>query len=97
MLNKILTNFAIFLVKGYQTFISPVIGGRYRCRFIPRCSDYSIEVLKNFGIVKGSYLTIKRILKCNPLSKGGLDLPPTKEGIKNGKKCDSKQTKTKFF
>ena len=78
MLNKILTNFAIILIKGYQLFISPIIGGRYHCRFIPRCSDYSIEVLKNFGIVKGSYLTIKRILRCNPLSKGGLDLPPQK-------------------
>lgn len=78
MINKILTNFAIFLIKIYQTFISPIIGGRYHCKFTPRCSDYSIEVLKNFGILKGSYLTIKRILKCNPFSKGGLDLPPTK-------------------
>lgn len=78
MINKILTNFAIFLVRIYQTFISPIIGGRYHCKFHPRCSDYSIEVLKNFGILKGSYLTIKRILKCNPFSKGGVDLPPTK-------------------
>ena len=75
-------------------FISPIIGGRYRCRFFPRCSDYSIEVLKNFGIVKGTYLTIKRILRCNPLCKGGLDLPPVptkKKGNYNGKKYYTKQ------
>ncbi|MBD5398918.1 membrane protein insertion efficiency factor YidD [bacterium] len=78
MINKILTYFAIFLIRIYQTFISPIIGGRYHCKFHPRCSDYSIEVLKNFGILKGSCLTIKRILKCNPFSKGGLDLPPQK-------------------
>lgn len=72
-----LTNILIKLIRFYQIFISPAIGGRYRCRFFPRCSDYSIEVLKNFGIVKGTYLTIKRILRCNPLFKGGLDLPPT--------------------
>ena len=70
-----ITKFLILLIRGYQIFISPAIGGR----FFPRCSDYSIEVLKNFGILKGSYLTIKRILKCNPLFKGGLDLPPERK------------------
>ena len=68
----------IFIIKIYQKFISPIIGGSYRCRFYPRCSDYSIEVLKTFGILRGTYLTIKRIIRCNPFFKGGLDLPPKK-------------------
>lgn len=86
ILNNILTKIAINIIKQYQKYISPMIGGRYRCRYFPRCSDYSIEVLKNFGILKGSYLSIKRILKCNPLFKGGLDLPPKKPRSQNGKK-----------
>ncbi len=91
MLNEILTKLAIKIIKFYQRYISPFIGGRYRCRYFPRCSDYSIEVLKTFGILKGSYLTIKRILKCNPLFKGGLDLPPIKDKrSQNGKKYNTK-------
>ncbi|MBR1544434.1 MAG: membrane protein insertion efficiency factor YidD [Alphaproteobacteria bacterium] len=74
-----ITKFFILIIRGYQIFISPLFGGRYRCRFFPRCSDYSIEVLKNFGIVKGSYLTIKRILRCNPFFNGGYDPPPKKD------------------
>lgn len=68
----------IFFIRLYQIFISPIIGGFYKCRFYPRCSDYSVEVYKNFGIFKGTILTIKRIIKCNPFCKGGVDLPPKK-------------------
>ena len=50
-----------------------------RCKFIPTCSNYAIYVINEFGAFKGSFLTIKRLLKCNPLSKGGIDLPPKKE------------------
>ncbi|MDR1476562.1 MAG: membrane protein insertion efficiency factor YidD [Rickettsiales bacterium] len=68
----------IFAIRLYQIFISPAIGGRARCRFFPRCSDYSIEVFRNFGIIKGMWLTAKRLARCNPLCEGGLDLPPAK-------------------
>ena len=44
-----------------------------RCKYIPTCSNYSIEALIEYGALKGLYLTIKRILRCNPLSKGGYD------------------------
>ena len=44
-----------------------------RCKFIPTCSNYGIEAIKTYGSVKGSILTIKRIIRCNPLSKGGYD------------------------
>ena len=44
-----------------------------RCKFIPTCSNYSIEAIKTYGSIKGTILTIKRIIRCNPLSKGGYD------------------------
>ena len=43
------------------------------CKFTPTCSNYGIEAIKTYGSIKGSILTIKRILRCNPLSKGGYD------------------------
>ena len=44
-----------------------------KCRFIPTCSNYGIEAIKEYGSIKGTYLTIKRIIRCNPLCKGGYD------------------------
>lgn len=48
------------------------------CKFIPTCSNYAIEAINTYGSIKGTILTIKRIMRCNPLSKGGYD-PVTKE------------------
>lgn len=48
------------------------------CKFIPTCSNYAIIVIDEFGAFKGSILTIKRLLKCNPWNKGGIDLPQIK-------------------
>lgn len=44
-----------------------------RCRYIPTCSNYGIEAINKYGSIKGSILTIKRIIRCNPLSDGGYD------------------------
>ena len=56
-----------------------------KCRFIPTCSNYGIEAIMRYGSIKGSYLTIKRILRCNPFNrKSGYDPVPIKE-IKNEK------------
>ena len=60
----------LFLIKIYQkisTLTPP------RCRFYPTCSQYSIEALKKYGAIKGSYLSIRRILKCHPFHPGGYD------------------------
>ncbi len=62
----------IKFIKFYKFLISPLIGET--CRYFPSCSDYSIEALKTFGLIKGIYLSLKRILSCNPWSKGGVDL-----------------------
>ncbi|MBF0507291.1 MAG: membrane protein insertion efficiency factor YidD [Nitrospirae bacterium] len=61
----------IALVKLYRYMISSVLPSS--CRFMPSCSEYSIEALNKYGALKGSYLTIKRILKCHPLHPGGYD------------------------
>lgn len=49
------------------------------CKYIPTCSNYSKEAINKYGALKGSILTIKRLLKCNPLSKGGIDLVPERK------------------
>ena len=65
-------NTEIFLIKLYQKFISPMLG-EHRCIFCPTCSEYTKQAVDKYGIIKGNVLGIKRILKCNPFSKGGVD------------------------
>lgn len=69
----IMKNILIKLIKLYQRI---PFKSHQNCRFIPTCSNYSISVINDYGALKGSILTIKRILKCNPFHKGGIDLPP---------------------
>jgi len=64
----------IFLILIYQKFISPLLGSN--CRFLPTCSSYTIEAIKKHGSIKGTYLGIKRISKCQPFHKGGYDPVP---------------------
>jgi len=66
-----MSSLAIFLIKIYQKVISPL--KPRTCRFYPTCSEYSIQALKKYGFIKGSYKSIKRILKCNPFNPGGYD------------------------
>ncbi len=61
----------IFLIKLYKKFISPLFGRR--CRFYPSCSSYALEAITKYGSIKGGYMSIKRILKCNPFHPGGYD------------------------
>ncbi len=61
----------IFLIRFYQIFISPLFPPS--CRFTPTCSQYCIEALQKKGIIKGSFLGLYRILRCNPFCKGGYD------------------------
>ncbi len=69
------------LVRGYQLVISPLLGPR--CRFHPTCSHYAIEAIQRFGVVKGTWLAGKRILKCHPLHPGGEDPVPDKHNEKS--------------
>lgn len=63
----------IKLIKLYQ--ITP-LHSHNKCRFIPTCSNYAIEALEKYGTIKGLYLSIRRILRCNPFHKSGIDLVP---------------------
>ena len=66
----------IGLVRFYRKFISPYKGNTL-CRFTPTCSMYAIEALEKYGAIKGTYLSVKRILRCHPFSKhSGYDPVP---------------------
>jgi len=67
MMKKIL----IKLIEFYQKHISPL--KKPCCRFYPTCSEYFLEAVKKYGALKGTYLGVKRILKCHPFHKGGFD------------------------
>ena len=85
-MNKILIKTVILIINIYKYFFSPLLGNK--CRFLPSCSDYCIECLKEHGFFKGLYLSSKRIIKCHPIKflggNSGLDLVPKKGNIKNG-------------
>ena len=77
-----LTQILIKLIKGYKYFASPLLG--HSCRYLPTCSEYSIEALQTFGFFKGSYISIKRILSCHPIKflGGGEGFDPVKKKIR---------------
>jgi len=64
----------ILLIRFYQMFISPVLPPS--CRYTPTCSTYTLEALKKYGLLKGGYLGIKRILSCHPWGGSGYDPVP---------------------
>ena len=74
MLKKILISPFVFLIKIYQNIISPLFPPT--CRYTPTCSEYSIQSLKKYGLIKGVYLSIKRIVNCHPWGGSGYDPIP---------------------
>ena len=70
MLKRVL----IGLVRGYRLLLSPWLGSA--CRFEPTCSVYAQEAIECFGAFKGSTLALRRLLRCHPFSRGGLDPVP---------------------
>lgn len=66
------------LLKIINIYQSLPLTSHYKCKYYPTCSNYAKEAIENYGILKGVYLSIKRILKCNPFSKGGIDFVPKK-------------------
>jgi len=89
-INKLLTFMFISIIKFYQVFLSPIFPNS--CRFYPTCSNYAIEAVKKFGFFEGLVLSIWRILRCAPWSKGGYD--PPKPLFKRKLPC--KKTKKEF-
>ena len=69
----------IYLIKFYKFLISPILGNN--CRYLPTCSEYFIDCLNEYGVLKGSYKGLKRILSCHPIKflGGGHGLDPVKK------------------
>jgi putative membrane protein insertion efficiency factor len=62
---------AIAPIRLYQTLISPAAG--QRCKYYPSCSEYAVQAISRFGILRGLVLAVWRLLRCNPFSSGGFD------------------------
>ena len=64
----------IHIINFYKKSISPFFYSKgIRCKYYPTCSEYSKQAIEKYGVIKGSFLSIKRFIKCNPFSKGGYD------------------------
>ena len=66
--------FFICIIKVYKKYLSPLKSTK--CPYYPSCSDYGLEAIQNHGAIKGGFLALWRILRCNPFSKGGYDPVP---------------------
>lgn len=64
----------IFIIKFYRKYISPMKSTK--CPYIPSCSEYGMEAIEKYGVLKGGALALWRIIRCNPFSKGGYDPVP---------------------
>lgn len=72
-----LSHCALYLIRAYRYFLSPWIG--YHCRFHPSCSCYATEAIQIHGLGKGTYLSLRRVLRCHPWHPGGIDFVPLKK------------------
>ena len=79
---KILTIILIKFIKGYRFLISPLLG--HSCRYLPTCSEYSIEALETHGLLKGIMISFKRVITCHPIKilGGGEGFDPVKKNTK---------------
>lgn len=74
------------VIRCYQYLISPMLGPR--CRFHPTCSEYAIEALRTHGALTGSWLTLRRVVRCHPLHPGGHDpVPPRRQASEHSGSC----------
>ena len=82
---KIFTKLIIGIIKGYKFLISPLLGNN--CRYLPTCSEFSIDALREYGFFKGLLISIKRILSCHPIKflGGGEGFDPVKKEMKDNK------------
>jgi|TARA_B100001540_G_C15382591_1_gene450778 putative membrane protein insertion efficiency factor len=76
MISKSIAYILVFLIKSYQLLISPLLG--QNCRYLPTCSEYSAQSIREHGVIKGIALSLKRISKCHPWGSHGYDPVPKK-------------------
>lgn len=72
----------ISFIQCYRYLISPLMANH--CRFHPSCSNYAIQALEQYGVFKGSWLTVKRLLRCHPFHPGGYDPVPEQHSDNDG-------------
>ena len=72
------TRLAIKVVRGYQLMVSPLLGGH--CRHFPSCSEYARQAIERFGVLRGGWLTLKRLGRCHPWGTQGYDPVPDDAG-----------------
>ena len=84
-MKKAIKKLFVFLIRTYQLTISPRFSNG-ACRYYPTCSQYALEAIEIHGVLKGTFLPLCRILRCNPFFKGGYDpVPPKKNKNKENK------------
>lgn len=80
---SILSRAAVFLIecviRFYQVAVRPLLIGS--CKFVPSCSEYFIEAVHEWGPIRGSWLGIKRLLRCRPFTMGGIDPVPRRDRL----------------
>lgn len=74
MIGRWLSMLLLFLIRGYQLLISPMLGPS--CRYLPSCSSYAMDAIRIHGPLKGSWLAARRVSRCHPLHRGGYDPVP---------------------
>lgn len=78
---RLLTAILVVIIRGYQVILSPLLGAR--CRYYPSCSNYGLTAITQHGPIKGTLLTLWRVLRCNPWSPGGVDSVPVGRSWRN--------------
>lgn len=73
-MSRVLTWSLVVLVHAYRLLLGPILGGS--CRFTPSCSSYAIEALERHGAVRGTWLSLRRVLRCHPFHRAGYDPVP---------------------
>ena len=81
-MTKVFSKTLIILIKTYQLILSPMLGNN--CRYLPTCSEYTIEALKTYGLIKGLFKSLKRIFSCHPIRflGGGEGFDPVNKNLK---------------
>ena len=72
--DKVTRKGAVLLLRGYKRFISPLLPPM--CRFEPTCSIYAMQAIERYGVIRGSWMGARRLMRCHPLNEGGWDPVP---------------------
>jgi putative membrane protein insertion efficiency factor len=76
-----MTRLLVALIRAYRAVIAPSLSPR--CRFVPSCSAYALEALTTYGALRGSWLTVRRLARCHPFHRGGVDpVPPAQRAAR---------------